>query len=87
MMHRTPLRNQGINLALLFLLVFPAVASAQYREPPPPAAYALENVTVVHADGREEAGVNVVVRGGLIVAMGAGVGIPADALVLEGDSL
>jgi hypothetical protein len=87
MMHRTPLRKQGINLALLFLLVFPAVASAQYREPPPPAAYALENVTVVHADGREEAGVNVVVRGGLIVAMGAGVGIPADALVLEGDSL
>ncbi|MFH1765596.1 MAG: amidohydrolase family protein [Gemmatimonadota bacterium] len=87
MTHRTPLRSQGINLALLFLLVFPAVASAQYREPPPPAAYALENVTVFHADGREEVGVNVVVRGGLIVAMGAGVGIPADALVLEGDSL
>jgi len=87
MMHRTPFRNPGINLAFLLLLAFPAMATAQYGEPPPPAAYAFENVTVVHADGREETGVNIVVRGGLIYAMGVGVGIPADALVLEGDSL
>ena len=44
-------------------------------------------MTVVHADGREETGVNIVVRRGLIYALGVGVEIPADALVLEGDSL
>ena len=87
MMHRTPFRNPGISLASLLLLAFPAMATAQYGEPPPPAAYALENVTVVHANGREEPGVNVVVRRGLIFAMGVGAVIPADALVLEGDSL
>ena len=87
MMHRTPLRSPGFNLALLALLAFPAMGAAQYEEPPPPAAYALENVTVVHADGRREAGVTIVIRRGLIQALGLGVEVPADALVLEGDSL
>ena len=87
MMHKTPLRNPGIHLTFLALLACPAMAEAQYQESPPPAAYALENVTVVHADGQEEAGVNIVVRKGLIFAMGVGVEIPADALVLEGDTL
>jgi imidazolonepropionase-like amidohydrolase len=44
-------------------------------------------VTVHHADGRQQSGVNVVVRRGLITAMGEGAEIPADAMVLEGDSL
>lgn len=87
MMHRTPLRNPGLNLAILALLAFPAIGASQYEESPPPAAYALENVTVVHADGREETGVTIVIRRGLIQALGMGVEIPPDALVLEGDSL
>jgi hypothetical protein len=87
MMRRTPLRNPGFNLAFIALLAFPAMGAAQYEEPPPPAAYALENVTVVHADGRKEAGVTIVVRRGLIQALGLGIEVPADALVLEGDSL
>jgi hypothetical protein len=74
-------------LAALAFLATPAQGSAQHEAPPPPAAYALENVTVLHADGRVEGGVNLVVRRGFIVALGPGVPIPPDALVLEGDSL
>ena len=71
----------------LAALGLPQAASAQYDAPPPPAAYALQNVTVVQADGTRTPGVTLVVRGELIEAMGTGAGIPADAKVLEGDSL
>lgn len=62
-------------------------AGAQYVDPPPPAAYALEGVTLVRADGRQTPGVTVVVRQGLIEAIGPDVTVPADARRLEGDSL
>jgi imidazolonepropionase-like amidohydrolase len=68
-------------------LVVPAQVSGQYQTVPSPPAYALEGVTVVQADGRRTDGVTIVVRGDLIEAMGQGVAIPADAEVLEGDSL
>ena len=87
MTERKKVWGRVLFLAALALLVIPALGSAQYEEPPPPAAYALENVTVLHADGRTESGVNLVVRRGFIVAMGPGVPIPRDAVVLEGDSL
>jgi len=77
----------GVGLALLLSLALPAMSSGQYQEPPPPAAYALRNVTVFHADGRTEEGVNLVVRRGLIQVMGVGIELPPDAMVLEGDSL
>ena len=86
-MERMPFRKPGSPWALLALLVFPAPGRAQHQAAPLPAAYALQNVTVVHGDGRQEVGVNVVVRHGLIQAMGSGIPIPPDALVLEGDSL
>ena len=77
------------SLALLIALAagLPSQLTAQFREPPPPPAYALQNVTVVTADGAMESGMTVVVRNGLIAAMGSGVSVPADATVLEGDSL
>jgi len=79
--------GQGIALALLALMVLPKLAWAQYEAPPPPAAYALENITVHHPDGRVVPGVNLVVRRGMIQAMGPGIPIPPDAVILEGDSL
>ena len=51
----------GLVLATLALLLSPGPGTAQYEAPPPPAAYALENVIVVHADGREEPRMNVVI--------------------------
>jgi imidazolonepropionase-like amidohydrolase len=77
----------GVGLSLLLSLALPAVTAAQYQKPPPPAAYALRNVTIFHADGRTEQGVSLVVRRGLIQAMGVGIELPPDAMVLEGDSL
>jgi imidazolonepropionase-like amidohydrolase len=87
MTERKQVWSWGIVLAPLALLATPTSGTAQYEEPPPPAAYGLENVTVTHADGRQEIGVNIVVRRGFIVAMGPGVPIPPDATILEGDSL
>ncbi len=62
----------------LFLLGAPS-AVAQYDEAPPPAAWALENVTVVHADGERAEGMTLVVRGGLIETLAAGAAVPSDA--------
>jgi hypothetical protein len=83
-----PARGARALALLLPLLLFPtARADAQFVEPPPPAAYALENVTVVRADGSRAAGQTVVVRAGRIAAIGSGIVIPRDAQVLAGDTL
>ena len=79
--------RRGLFGLVLAAALFAAPAHAQYREVPPPAAYALENVTVVAADGSTRAGMTVVIRAGLIEAMGQGIGVPADARVLEGENL
>ena len=76
-----------MTLMLAPVLCWPSAVVAQYQEPPPPAAYALVGVTVLHPDGRRTDGVTVVVRGGFIETMGLEVAVPADAQVLEGDSL
>ena len=74
-------------LAVAALLAWPGALAAQFKDPPPPAAYALTDVTVVRADGTRLEGVNLVIRGGMIEALGAEVAVPPDAKVLEGDSL
>jgi imidazolonepropionase-like amidohydrolase len=75
--------------ALLFAVALstPSTLMAQFLEAPPPPAYALQNLTVVSADGSQESGVTVVVRNGLIEGMGTDVTVPGDALLLDGDSL
>lgn len=78
-------RWPGILAAITVAL--PAALEAQHEVPPPPAAYALENVTVVDARGRRQMGVTLVVRDGLIQTLRPGAPVPAGARVLEGDSL
>lgn len=73
--------------ALAAVVLLPPGLAGQYDEPPPPAAYALEDVTVVHPDGRRQEGVNVVVRGASIASLAPGAEIPTEARRLEGDSL
>lgn len=68
-------------------LAWPATSAAQFREPPAPAAYALNGVTVVGADGSRMDSVTLVVRDGLIEVLDRAAEPPADARVLEGDSL
>lgn len=75
----------GATLALLF----PPLAdlSAQHGEPPPASAHAVRGVTVVGPDGAREEGMTLVVRDGLLASVSADTTVPADARVLEGDSL
>ena len=86
MVSKAPLARASV-LAGAVMLGLPVTAAAQYEDVPRPPAYALENVTVVQADGRRMEGMTIVVRGELIEAMGTGVAVPADARILEGDSL
>lgn len=72
---------------LVAALLWPRTAAAQFDEPLPPAAYALQGVTVVGVDGSRTPGVTVVVRQGFIAAMGPDVAVPPGAELLEGDSL
>ncbi len=65
----------------------PSAVRAQYDTPPPMPAYAMENVSVVQADGQRVDGMTVIVRNGLISVMAPGVVVPADATLLEGEGL
>ena len=65
----------------------PTTVFAQYVEPPPPAAYALQGVKIVYADGDVAEDMTILIRHGLIEDMGTDIEVPADAKVLEGDSL
>ena len=49
-----------------------------------PRVYAIEGATVVAAPGQSEESATVVIRDGLIVAVGVDVEIPADAEVIDG---
>ncbi len=74
-------------IVVLALALAPTGVAAQYETVPQPAAFAIQNATVVHADGRRQEGMTVIVRGPLIEALGQDVPVPADAELLEGDSL
>ena len=85
---KTPLcPNNGIRGPAGGDHVYPVAVFAQYVSPPPPAAYALQGVSVVDADGQVAEGMTILVRRGLIAALGTDIEVPADAKVLEGDSL
>lgn len=73
--------------AAALILVSPAALSAQFTEPPPPAAYALEGVTLLYPDGSRGENIDIVIRGDFIQSIGQNLQIPADAEVLEGTAL
>lgn len=91
MTDRHDARVRGVVFGLVLGLTFalPVTTHAQFTEPPGPTAYALTNVIVVRADGVQSPGQTVVVRSGRIEAIGASgsVRVPADARVLDGDTL
>ncbi len=82
------LRTVALSGAALALLLAPlSDLSAQHAEPPPAAAHALRGVTVVGPDGSQREGMTLVVRDGLLASASADTVVPADARLLEGDSL
>jgi imidazolonepropionase-like amidohydrolase len=68
-------------VALLAAVVVPVALAA------PPRVHAIRNARIVTAPGRVLARGTIVMRDGLVTAVGTDVEIPADARVWEGDSL
>lgn len=76
--------------SLLLLLLLPLVGFSQNSaddRPPVTGAYFIENALVVAQPGAEPTMSNVLIRDGLLAAIGKNVTAPADAKVMEGDSL
>jgi len=85
-------------LATVFFayLLWPVLSYAQFPQAPAQEektvapvgrTYALTNATIVQAPGRKIDKGIVVIKDGLIAAVGASVSIPADAIVIKADSL
>ena len=85
-------------MAIFFAsLLWPAMSLAQQgqgqasEEKPPIApvgrAYAITNATIVQGPGRKIEKGTVVMKDGLITAVGAGVVIPPEAIVIKADSM
>ncbi len=70
---------------MLFLASLLGAASAIYGDTP--GAVAITNARIIPVSGPAIARGTVVVRNGLIEAVGAGVSVPADAWVIEGEGL
>jgi hypothetical protein len=70
-------------------LLAPEILFAQDERPVAPVGrtYALTNATIVQSPGRKIEKGTVVMKDGLITAVGAGVAIPAEAIVIKADSM
>ncbi|WP_233993517.1 amidohydrolase family protein [Salinibacter altiplanensis] len=81
-------RRYGLGLLGLVLLVLPSRLCAQdYEVPTVTDTYALQNARVVQAPGQVLESATVVVRDGVIEAVGDDAEVPYDARTIEADSL
>ncbi len=81
----------GIFFILIDLILpFQLQAQEESREKemaPVSATYAIKNATVIQSPGRKIVNGTVVLKEGIILSVGKNVPIPADAIVIQGDSL
>ena len=80
-------RSFAVACAALFALFSTLPAAAQDDVPTVSRTYALENATVVQAPGQVLDGTTVIIRDGLIEAVGTDVPVPLDAQRIAADSL
>jgi hypothetical protein len=90
-------RSSARGIALLMLsYCWPVLLQAQqFQQPqqeerelaPVSRTYAITNATVVQGPGRKMEQATVVVKDGLITAVGKNISIPPEAIVIKGDSL
>jgi imidazolonepropionase-like amidohydrolase len=74
---------------LVLTLAFPALALAQDDKPLAPVTrtYAITNVNIIQAPGRKVEMGTVIIKDGIIKAVGKGIAIPAEAMVIKADSM
>lgn len=82
-------RSSGLAVCLALIGILPISLRGQdvRNLPPVSRSYAITKVTVVQAPGRKLDNATVLVRDGIIAAVGQNLTIPADAIVVKGDSL
>ena len=69
------------------MLAMPGWLRAQDELAPVTRTYALKNVTIVQAPGRKVEGGTIIIKDGLIQAVGKGIAIPPEAVVVKADSM
>ncbi|HTH56473.1 MAG TPA: amidohydrolase family protein [Cyclobacteriaceae bacterium] len=81
--------DRTLMLFALALFALPRTILAQDEKPVAPVgrSYALTNATIIQAPGRKIEKGTVVMKDGLITAVGTNISIPADAITIKGDSL
>jgi imidazolonepropionase-like amidohydrolase len=92
------LSRSRMSIKILLLLAFccpPVLKAQQFQQPPQEEkelapvskTYAITNATIVQAPGRKIEKAAVVIKDGLISAVGNAISIPAEAIIIKGDSL
>ncbi len=81
------MRKHSVRWLLPFLLLFPVLSWGQDDRPPVTRAYFINNAYVVQEPGKVIDLGAVIIRNGLIEAVGKDLKAPLDAKTLEGDSL
>jgi hypothetical protein len=76
-------------MVLVLGLGMPTLLRAQEERTLAPVSgtYAITNVTVIQAPGRKLNMATVVIKNGIITAVGKGIAVPPEAIVIKGDSL
>jgi len=88
-MKRIYLKHLFTVMVLVLGWVMPTLLRAQEERTLAPVSgtYAITNVTVIQAPGRKVDGGTVVIKNGIITAVGKGIAVPPEAIVIKGDSL
>ena len=86
---KNPSRSLGLALFLVLSGILPFGVHAQDVRNLPPVSryYAITKATVIQAPGRKLDNATVLIRDGIIAAVGQNISVPPDATVVKGDSL
>src|SRR3982751_2249563 len=83
------LKRLFTTMVLVLGLGMPTLLRAQEERTlgPVSGSYAITNVTVIQSPGRKLDMGTVLIKNGIITAVGKGIAIPPEAIVIKGDSL
>jgi imidazolonepropionase-like amidohydrolase len=79
--------RQHLLLSLLVAVPYLSWAQEEVILAPVTQTYALTNATIVQGPGRKLEGATLVIKDGIIKAVGKGVSVPSEAIIIKADSL